>query len=773
MDLVNRYVVNQHEYVKRKMQQPLIGFTNSKGELATWDDISVKFTNTSGVRKNFYFCNLNVPQPSFTRVFAENERLPLESHRLLFAYLMDVLKESVSIDNKKEKQAIARRFLGYFHENLAIVSMEEIQNVIDEMVCTSQLNYFFQWLHRHKMIPSVYNPRFPPRKICFRSKSGDDALFAEKNMLPDEKSLLALGSIFYEVIPAYKNNNDLDITNWDPLVNPTLKNRDAFICTMSALAMASPNRMAAEQSILSKQRLQKISEIVDGKERVVYFLNWRGSKYYLDTQKHFNQEMAKSLDRALHFIGLVTEPARVLARFYKNPNRPLKEVLGDFSPSKENLSQLNPSMDKPTILIHLGLLLGFFDSTDKIVRVTEDTAFSVRLVTRKRTTYIYTKRIVDLHPSDKLQLSLRCKITDLLIGKRIQKSNQILTGTKNNTITVSDFQDYYVSLNRDRICGFNGSQTKSIEYENALFTFTERQLFFQDNGDHFTLTPLSALHNHYKNDLKKYRDFKTIFERHGFSSEFSISPHQLRHWQNDYLEKKGLPHLLISMVSGRKSPEQTLRYIHTTDAQKASTIADIMFDYENSEGVQQNVRRRLQSKQQYDAAIECLSPTFITEVGFCSQDLTLSPCTYMNDFESQCTLCSSSCHVAHDEDAISKLKDDLMIQTKRLEVVQGALNFSSSRAMQTWYATHYRNTCMLKELIVVMSDKNIEEGSMIRIISSSNIMRITNLEKKLVTQRIFALPSTESALQAAVEAKIQHSKTSDANTKFLNFLGSL
>ncbi|EHK9072500.1 hypothetical protein QUN95_000546 [Vibrio parahaemolyticus] len=235
------------------------------------------------------------------------------------------------------------------------------------------------------------------------------------------------------------------------------------------------------------------------------------------------------------------------------------------------------------------------------------------------------------------------------------------------------------------------------------------------------------------------------------------------------MEKKGLPHLLISMLSGRKSPEQTLKYIHTTSAQKASVIADIMFRTMREEDVHSNVRRRIQSQEQYDNAIKSLSPTFVSESGFCVQNLTLSPCSYMNDFESQCALCSSSCHVAHDEDAISHLMEDLHIQTNRLETVQSAINFISSEGMQKWYTTHYRNTCMLKELIRIMSNNNIKAGSIIRVISHSNVIRITDLDMKVVRQIPLELPDANEALRAAIEAK-KKPHSSDKKRNFLSFL---
>ncbi|BFL83782.1 hypothetical protein LFREDSHE_22320 [Shewanella baltica] len=289
----------------------------------------------------------------------------------------------------------------------------------------------------------------------------------------------------------------------------------------------------------------------------------------------------------------------------------------------------------------------------------------------------------------------------------------------------------------------------------------------------FLLVPIGALTKFFADNLIKHtKNRLTIFERHGFASDFLLKPHQLRHWQNDYLAKKGLPHHLITLLSGRKSAEQTLTYIHTSDAENASVIGDISYSNELESDIQEKVSLRIRTMNQYNEAIDNETPTFAHETGFCTQNLALSPCTYMSEFETQCALCSSSCHIAHDSEAIALLMKDLKVQTHNLEKVQEAINFVTSQSMQMWYKTHYRNTCMLKHLIEVLSDNTIEKGSMVRLLTRSNSIRITNLETKTVGEHKLALPDTEQALQAALEAKNAKSQD-EATNNFLGFLGSL
>ncbi len=768
MSIINRYIDNQLDYIAEKKKQPLIGFTNPTGEQATWDDIAITFTDIKGKKINFCFNNKNQPNANIGSKFTQSDRIETGVHELIFAYALDVVNEKIGHSYKKDKVTTAKYLLLELNENISSVDNKKIQLVINKMKNPAKVPFFINWLHKHKMVPLSIQPIINIRKTDIRSKYGDDALIMEKSKLPNEKVLLALGAIFYDVIPSYKDDKNgssslkIDKAIWK-------SQRDSFVCTMAALAMASPNRAAAEQCLLTNQRLHSHVEELNGEKQTVYYLNWRGSKGYNDYQNHINAEMAESIDKALHYTSIVTEPARVLARFYKKPSLALECILKDFQPSPENMRELNPAMDKPTNLIHLGFLLGFFDGTDKNLRVTSDTKGSIN-ITRASHQPKYIKPIVDLTLSDKLFFAHKCPYTkvltgNMLFGKRAFKKYS--AGKKE--LTVSEFQSFTIKSNQENITGYNRSQKKFVTYENALFTYTESQLNSQ-SGSPFYLKPISSLGLLFSKELSKNKSSsKSIFERHGFSSDFSISPHQFRHWQNDLLDKNGLPHILISMLSGRKSVEQTLTYIHTTDAQNSSVISDILFKKSTENEVNAHISKRLQSKSQYDEAIENLSPTLVTEVGFCVQNLTLSPCTYMTEFETQCTLCPSSCHITHDTEAIDLLKKDIKIQTHNLKKVSNSINFSTSNGMQKWYKTHYKNTSLMRNLVEVLSDTSIKEGCIVRYISRSNTMRITDLDTKAVKERKLSLPDVEKALRIALNDKTE-ADNDTAKSNLLSFV---
>lgn len=256
MSTINRYIDNQCAYVAKKKTQPLMGFTNSQGEPASWDDMAVTFTDSDSRTINILFCNLNKNFPNIGTRFTDDDRLAPETHDLLFAYMLDVLKENITINRRQDKITTARYFLCRLNENVASASLDKIQHVIDSLKYSRPLTNFINWLHHHKMLPKSCQPYINTTTEAARNKSGDDALAAEKGKLPSEKSLLALGAIFHDVIPPYLDDDQNDIDAWQPLIASTQTQRDSFICTMAALGMASPNRIGAEQVLLTTQRIQ-------------------------------------------------------------------------------------------------------------------------------------------------------------------------------------------------------------------------------------------------------------------------------------------------------------------------------------------------------------------------------------------------------------------------------------------------------------------------------------------------------------------------------------
>ena len=76
----------------------------------------------------------------------------------------------------------------------------------------------------------------------------------------------------------------------------------------------------------------------------------------------------------------------------------------------------------------------------------------------------------------------------------------------------------------------------------------------------------------------------------------------------------------------------------------------------------------------------------------------------------------------------------------------------------------------LRELIQLMENKEIKEGSIIRLLADKREIRITDTQKKSVTVQRLALPNSKAALEKALELK---NTSADAGDDFLNDIFAL
>ncbi|WP_163922694.1 hypothetical protein [Photobacterium sp. Alg240-V54] len=749
MNELNPYITRQCVLINKLMQQELVGFTTGiNNRQADWDDVAFKFTYPNGRTINLYCLNntVGIYHQSTVKNYSLSQVLPKELRHLIIAFAIDTIAGKNSPHKVKDKVAKAREFLSVLNDNPSNLTQSSLDSTLDKLNNTVILGAFFKWLHKQKLIPSSI--QLPPAKYR-EMPSGSDTVDRRKAKIPDTKLLLALGAIFHDEIPSER-------IKWN--THSTANQRNAFSSAMAAIAMASPNRAVAEQTILEKQRLKTRSEKVNGKEEVIHYLDWKGSKGFVNNRKHFLGVMSESVDRSLEYMAVVCEPARVLARFYENTLLPLNIVLGEFTPSLANMNALDPDMNKPITLIHLGYLLGFYDNGDGNIRVSQNTKGSEKIVTGNCGKYkTYLKKIPDLKPEDELMIVQSCPYNKYLHGVQLKKGAMQMIHSNGNddsikVITVSQFQNFMVKYAVSQLQGFpiglNNSSNGKCKYKNALFAFTDNQLVRRKNGvgrgHHYLIVSLSSLGVLFTKDLKGGDN--TIFSDYGFAPEFEMTPHPLRHWHNDIAERQGVPHALINLWSGRKDPNQIMHYIHRTNAEKSSEIADIFYPESN-----EDISIKAIGRDQFEKATK--TATTVTNVGICTQNLSESPCTYLNDFFTQCTLCPSSCHIAHDKKSLELLKRDLVAQESRLNIVQAKPQFCQREGLQRWFTTHYHNTNMLRELIAVMEDAEIKVGSIIRILSHKNMIRITDVERRIITERKFALPNAESALTEAIEFK--------------------
>lgn len=717
---------------------------------ATWQDKAWVHEDKDGKKANFFFALNTTGQ---TRVSSIDKHALLASpwHELLKAYALDLTTQTLSVTNRRKKVSTARdlivdsNFFSTFANNDVISYWEKYGGGKN----AGLLNAFIRWLKDHDLIP----PNTQDVHYEKISQDGVESLDSRLKKLPDEKAIMVMGAIQHETIP-------WDKSQWES-IHILDNQRDAFVCAMFALSMSSPNRAEAEQPVLNLQQLKTMTEIVDGKEKTTHYLDWSGSKGFDDNKNHIVSQMAPVISLVLDYMALITSPNRVLMRFYKQPNAPLNDILRGFKVADANWQAVKPDPDRPTNLFSLAYLLGFYDrATMKNVRVTLETTGAQK---EKRGIHVYySKPIAHLQLGDVIQV-YASQIGSLLLVK--SSKGLLKTLDLDGTLTIAEIQSRWLTHLKKQFSSFptvrNSTNEGNCDIEHRLFALNSAQLGlsgsrggndYVGSSSPFAIPSPVTMGKIYSNDLNGSSGTKgTIFERHGFSKMFRIAPHQMRHYMTDAADRGGLPVAVNNMWGGRKDPSQIIHYVHSTDDERASVVSDIFYNEDGNTQEEIKDSIRLATKENYERVIRVQGVASITSSGICTQNLIVTPCQYLNDMNTHCVGCPKSCHVAHDEGAIQLLKRDLMYQEERLLNVKAKPQFRNSEAMKSWFKLHLINTEKLQQLIELMTDPNIEQGNMIRMLIDTSEFRISNLKTKQIEIRNLALPDTEAALKRVLE----------------------
>ena len=748
--------IKRQTYIEEILKTELIGYTNQRGEIATFDDMAWRYIYPDGTSINllFYDC-LKTTGKKIVYFGAIEDAWKLEETKghLLMGYALDIIAEGSTLGTKQGKLREARRISSECSSDWQKLTQEQLDDLFHGLNTTGgrYRRSFIKWLSNNGFIrPSL------KLKPLISDNDGYDKIEVLAKKLPKEGILVALGAIFYDVI-----NPDEEKWNRSPIESQ----RDAFVCTMSALAMASPNRVAAEQIALANQYIKK-QTLESGQS--IHWLDWQGSKGYKDNQNHLLANMIEPLNRALKYIRKVTEPARILAKFYEAPKTAINNLFGEFEPL--NINKVNIDHNKPVHIFQLGYLLGFYDGEDTVtVCPKTPNAYPPK----GRGAKLYRKKICELSDEDRIIISENTSVKDILGAHMKQTDIDLILGNKKvgTSIKVCDFQNKWIEHIKRTIPSFPYNSARNggkVKYSMMMFAFTGKQIAKSSSGvigqlSWFHLVKGTQLSSVLSIDLGGSKISPSIFEKFGFAKTFKITPHQFRHWLNDTGDKEGIPHRILNLWSGRNSPEQLLNYVHSTEGERASVIRDILFKDERVD--EDNILPiKVHSQSEYEALAgigDGISTA--TSTGFCVQNLLTSQCEYMNDFETQCTLCSNACHIKGDEEALDLLRRDCEFQTQRLNLIESKPIFSQSNRMKGWFKVHYRNVALLKELVGLLEDPDIKIGSVIRVFSSQSEIRITDLNLKLVNKRKLSLPCAKSALEKIID-DISSSQSNDDNT---------
>ena len=162
-------------------------------------------------------------------------------------------------------------------------------------------------------------------------------------------------------------------------------------------------------------------------------------------------------------------------------------------------------------------------------------------------------------------------------------------------------------------------------------------------------------------------------------------------------------------------------------------------------------------------------PASITDTGICVQELSVTPCNYINNFLSGCFLCESSCYICGDTDAIKLLEYDLRFQSIRLARLSKQENIFKSPCKKDWYLKHPKEVALLEQLIQIL--KNGLHGNIARISTEEKKFFITNPKTNVIDEVKLTISSDENILNQITDKTSSISSIPEGMTALLSSFG--
>lgn len=424
---------------------------------------------------------------------------------------------------------------------------------------------------------------------------------------------------------------------------------DVIVSSVAALLCASPDRIS-EVLMLPENCEVRQKNGKDGSE--AYGLRWWPAKGAEPMVKWVVPSMASVVQEAIEKIRVVTEPARLVAKWYED--HPGEIYLG---------SHLEP------------------------LRANE---------------WLSMEEVADiLGVADNGSATAWCK------GNAVK----MVGGYDARNVKFADVQNSVVAMLPK---GFPilGKEA-GLKYSDALLVMRINELGLQRGTYRCMIEPISI--NQINTGLggRSEHGFGSVFSRFGFpmpdGSPIKITTHQFRHYLNTLAQAGGMSQLDIAKWSGRKDIHQNAAYDHVTPDQMLQKIRDAVGDESQMFGPLAELSKKTLIPR--DEFARLVVPTaHTTDLGFCIHDYTMSPCQLHRD----CIHCTDLVCVKGDKEKERRLRQQLEEargMLKRAEEAKKNGYFGSDR----WLEHHQSAVDRLSQLCSIMDDSKVPIGSVIQL----------------------------------------------------------
>ncbi len=746
----NKYLNRLGNLIASYQTEEFPQFRGPTGKPARWDDFLWHHVcPTTGFKTRFLAGKHDVRGRGSS---GEGAKFKLHSpyDGLIKVWIVQTTNVPISPGERQARVAAARKLLTHMVGELYGQTAESITALLGGGHSLDRISFFLEFCAENGLMPRIHI-----RSADNRDRTGHATFDLRNDKLPDLDNVLLLGALHKEIFqPVSKSGR----------VSPGAKVSimDAVATTFGLLGLASPNRLAAEVSVLARQCLKRYSE---GGQEPVHYLDWPGSKGYRDNRNHILAVLADEVERAVSFFANECESARILCRFYENPRVSLGELLRGSEAWRHRAQHLRLD-EPPANLFVLGYALGFYPENACVPVALPDVEIPNDLAHNgsKYRACFAERPIHSLENDDRLSCSpqndIKFSSIPYLLGydSLVKNSIKALGLDTKSLITVSDLQERWINYFKTELVptfpdSFSTGEGK-IRLADALFCIHGPSMYLSNNeigsGGKplskalYSVAPLRAVAHKAAQLLSgSTKSQKSLFEKRGFGGA-RVLPHSLRHLGNTLAELSEIPREVITAWSGRCDPEQTETYLHDKHYEQSRRVRAVMNPREHD-------RREIRVVAQETIAKATNLPASITSTGVCTQDLHLDPCDYLNDFVSQCFMCPGACHISGDTKAIELFEKDNQVQLARLAQVRLDQRLSNSLAMQKWFVIHSRNTHVLTCLVDLM--KTLVPGSVIRYSPRTSEFHITDAGAGETRRSPCLIPDFDNELRKLLELR--------------------
>lgn len=277
-----------------------------------------------------------------------------------------------------------------------------------------------------------------------------------------------------------------------------------------------------------------------------------------------------------------------------------------------------------------------------------------------------------------------------------------------------------------------------LKYVDALFVVPVR--FFK-HGSPSRVMFARATYDHLVRQLGNSGDPQhSLFGRLGLlrldGSALQLRTHQLRHWLNTLARKGGLSDLDIALWSGRRDVRSNAAYDNLT-ADDALALVKKATQSPTDELIEFVVRTPI-SRNEFNALK--VKTGHITEFGVCVHDFAMAPCQKHRD----CINCDEQICVKGNAASNDRIRSALEMTEQLHKKAIEALGDNWNGAGR-WEEHHYLTLKRLRELVRILDDPTIPEGSFIKLAKGGDH---SILRQALEERRQLSIEHRDAAVKA-------------------------